>query len=188
MNENIKEYFEMFQLDLEDGIEKFKADLQSVRAGRANPKILDKVMVEYYGQLTPLNQVAGISVPEARLIVISPWDSSTIRAIKKGIEIAEIGLTPNDDGKVIRLALPILTEERRKELVKQVRKMGEEKKVVFRNSRRDVLDECKKMKKDSVITEDDLANAEKDVQKVLDSFIEKIDNLVSVKEKEIFEI
>ena len=188
MNEVLTEYFELYKEELESGLEHYANELREVRAGRANPKMLDKVYVEYYGTMTPINQVAGISVPEARMIVISPWDTTLIKPIKKAIEIANLGVNPNDDGKVIRLILPMLTEERRKELIKQVGKMSETRKVSFRNSRRDVLDECKKLKKDSKITEDELKNAENEVQKILDSYIAKVDKLSSDKEKEIMEI
>ena len=160
MNQLLTEYFELYKEELESGLEHYSNELREVRAGRANPKMLDKVFVEYYGTMTPVNQVAGISVPEARMIVISPWDTSLIKPIKKAIEVANLGVNPNDDGKVIRLILPMLTEERRKELIKQVGKMCETRKVIYRNARRDILDECKKLKKDSKITEDDLKNAE----------------------------
>ena len=188
MNQLLTEYFELYKEDLESGLEHYNDELREVRAGRANPKMLDKVFVEYYGTMTPINQVAGISVPEARMIVIAPWDTTLIKPIKKSIEIANLGVNPNDDGKVIRLILPMLTEERRKELIKQIGKMCETRKVAFRNARRDILDECKKLKKDSKITEDDLKSAETEVQKILDSFIAKVDKLTSDKEKEIMEI
>ena len=188
MNELINEYFDLFKEDLESGLDHFVGELREVRAGRANPKMLDKVSVEYYGTITPINQVAGISVPEARMIVISPWDATLVKPIKKAIEIANLGVNPNDDGKVIRLILPMLTEERRKELTKQVGKMCENQKVAFRNARRDVLDECKKLKKDSKITEDDMKFAEVEVQKILDGYVAKLDKLADEKQKEILEI
>ena len=188
MNQLLNEYFDLFKEDLESGVNHFVNELKEVRAGRANPKMLDKVSVEYYGSMTPINQVAGISVPEARMIVISPWDITLVKPIKKAIEMANLGVNPSDDGKVIRLILPMLTEERRKELTKQVSKMCENQKVVFRNARRDVLDECKKLKKDSKITEDDMKSAEIEIQKILDAYILKLDKLAEDKQKEIIEI
>ena len=160
-------------------------DFSEVRAGRANPAILNKIKVDYYGTPTPINQVAGISVPEARLIVIQPWDVSLLKEIEKEILKAEIGINPNNDGKVIRLAFPELNEERRKELVKDIKKMGEEAKVAVRQVRRDGLDEFKKQQKDSLITEDDLKQAEDQVQKLTDKYVEEIDKLTDAKEKEV---
>ncbi len=188
MNTLLNDYFDLFKEDLTGAINHFADELKEIRAGRANPKMLDKVQVEYYGSLTPINQVAGISVPEARMILISPWDVTLVKPIKKAIEMANLGVNPSDDGKVIRLILPMLTEERRKELIKQVGKLTENQKVVCRNLRRDVLDECKQLKKDSQITEDEMKFAETEIQKILDSFIEKIDKLSVEKEKEIMEI
>ena len=188
MNTILNDYFEMFKEDLNGAVNHFIEELKEVRAGRANPKMLDKVQVEYYGSLTPINQVAGISVPEARMLLISPWDATLVKPIKQAIEVANLGVNPSDDGKVIRIVLPMLTEERRKELLKQVNKMTENQKVVCRNYRRDVLDECKNLKKDSQITEDDLKYAETEVQKILDASIAKLDKLAEEKEKEIMEI
>ena len=162
--------------------------LAEVRAGRANPAILNKVKVDYYGTPTPINQVAGISVPEARLIVIQPWDVSILKEIEKEILKAEIGINPNNDGKVIRLAFPELTEERRKELVKDIRKMGEESKVSIRSIRRDGLDEAKAMQKESQMTEDELKVAEDQIQKLTDKKVAEIDNMVATKEKEIMNV
>jgi len=159
-----------------------------MRAGRANPQILDRITVEYYGVPTPLNQLANISVPEARLLVISPWDSSLIPAIEKEILKSDLGITPMNDGKVIRLVFPELTEERRKELVKTVKKMGEETKVAIRKVRREANDQLKKMQKNAEITEDDLRNEESNVQKITDEFIKKVDDLIKDKEKEIMEV
>lgn len=160
-------------------------NLSEVRAGRANPAILNKITVSYYGVPTPINQVAGISVPEARLIVIQPWDGSVLKEIERAILASDIGITPNNDGKVIRLNFPELNEERRKELVKDIKKMGEEAKVAVRQVRRDGLDEFKKQQKDSLITEDDLKQAEDQVQKLTDKYVEEIDKLTEVKEKEV---
>lgn len=163
----------------------YEENLSEIRAGRANPAILNKISVEYYGTATPINQVAGISVPEARLIVIQPWDMSVLKEIERAILASDIGITPNNDGKVIRLNFPELNEERRKELVKEIKKMGEESKVAIRQVRRDGLDEFKKMQKDSVITEDDLKQAEEQIQKLTDKYVEQIDKVTEVKEKEI---
>jgi len=159
-----------------------------VRAGRANPAILNKIRVDYYGTPTPINQVAGISVPEARLIVIQPWDASLLKEIEKEILKAEIGINPNNDGKVIRLAFPELTEERRKELVKEIKKTAEESKVSIRSVRREGIDEAKKAQKDSEITEDELKSAEDQIQKLTDSKIAEIDKILSEKEKEILSV
>ena len=163
----------------------YEENLSEIRAGRANPAILNKLTVEYYGTATPINQVAGISVPEARLIVIQPWDGSVLKEIERAILASDIGITPNNDGKVIRLNFPELNEERRKELVKDIKKMGEEAKVAVRQVRRDGLDEFKKQQKDSLITEDDLKQAEDQVQKLTDKYVEEIDKLTDVKEKEV---
>ena len=162
-------------------IEVFKQNLSEVRAGRANPAILNKVSVEYYGTPTPINQVAGISVPEARLIVIQPWDASILKEIERAILAADIGINPNNDGKVIRLAFPELTEERRKELVKDIKKMAEESKVAVRAIRRDGMDKAKTMQKNSEITEDDLRAAEDTIQKLTDKKIEEIDRILADK-------
>ena len=163
-------------------------EYQVIRAGRANPHILDKVMVEYYGVMTPINQMANIQVPEARMIVISVWDNSQIKNVSKAIAMADLGVNPTDDGKVIRLVFPALTEERRRELCKQCKKLLEETKIVMRNARRDVLEKYKAFKKDSQITEDEYAGLEIDVQKELDNTILKADKASADKEKEIMEI
>ncbi len=159
-----------------------------VRAGRANPAILNKVKVDYYGVPTPISQVAGISVPEARLIVIQPWDMSILKEIEKAILASDIGITPNNDGKVIRLAFPELNEERRKEIVKDIKKVAEEAKVSIRSIRREGLDNAKKEQKDGNITEDDLHSAETQIQKLTDKKIEKIDEILATKEKEIMSV
>ncbi len=163
----------------------YKENLSEIRAGRANPAILNKVTVSYYGTPTPINQVAGISVPEARLIVIQPWDMSILKEIERAILASDIGITPNNDGRVIRLNFPELNEERRKEIVKDVRKMGEEAKVAVRAVRRDGIDEFKKKQKDSEITEDELKQAEEQIQKLTDKYVEQIDKVADEKEKEI---
>ena len=159
-----------------------------VRAGRANPAILNKIKVDYYGTPTPINQVAGISVPEARLIVIQPWDASLLKEIEKEILKAEIGINPNNDGKVIRLAFPELNEERRKELVKEIKKTAEESKVSIRSIRREAIDEAKKMQKDNKMTEDELKGAEDKIQKLTDSKTAEIDKILAEKEKEIMSV
>ncbi len=166
----------------------FEENLAEIRAGRANPAILNKIQVNYYGVPTPINQVAGISVPEARMIVIQPWDASILKEIEKEILKSDIGINPNNDGKVIRLNFPELTEERRKEIVKDIKKQAEEAKVAIRSVRRDGLDEFKAMQKNGEITEDDLHNAETEVQKITDQKIEKIDELSTKKEKEVLSI
>lgn len=159
-----------------------------VRAGRANPAILNKIKVDYYGTPTPINQVAGISVPEARLIVIQPWDASLLKEIEKEILKAEIGINPNNDGKVIRLAFPELNEERRKELVKEIKKIAEEAKVSIRSVRREGIDEAKKLQKDSQMTEDELKSAEDQIQKITDGKIAEIDKILAEKEKEVMSV
>ena len=159
-----------------------------VRAGRANPAILNKVKVDYYGVSTPINQVAGISVPEARLIVIQPWDMSILKEIEKAILASDIGITPNNDGKVIRLVFPELNEERRKELVKDIKKMAEEAKVAVRAVRRDGIEEAKAEQKEGNITEDELKQAENEIQKITDKSVEEIDEILAKKEKEIMSV
>ena len=163
-------------------------NFSEIRAGRANPAILNKITVEYYGVPTPINQVAGISVPEARLIVIQPWDVSVLKEIERAILASDIGLNPNNDGKVIRLAFPELTEERRKELVKDIKKIAEESKVAIRAIRRDGIDEAKAMEKESLMTEDELKKAEDQIQKLTDKKITEIDVITEKKEKEIMSI
>ncbi len=166
----------------------FQDNLSEIRAGRANPAILNKVSVEYYGAVTPINQVAGISVPEARTIVIQPWDASILKDIEKAILASDIGLNPNNDGKVIRLNFPELTEERRKDLAKEIRKIAEEARVSIRSIRRDGMDEAKSKCKNSEITEDEKANLEDKIQKLTDKYIAQIDKLLEDKEKEIMNI
>ena len=160
----------------------------SIRAGRANPNVLDKVMVEYYGVPTPVNQVAAVSVPEARTLLIQPWDKSTLKLIEKAILTSDIGLNPQNDGSVLRLVFPPLTEERRRELVKGVYKYCEEAKIAVRSIRRDAMDKLKDMKKKSEITEDDLKSAEKKMQDMTDKYCREIDETAAAKEKEIMEI
>ncbi|WP_172406013.1 ribosome recycling factor [Acetivibrio mesophilus] len=165
-----------------------KDDLNTIRAGRANASILDKIMVEYYGAATPINQLGTISIPEPRVIMIQPWDAQILKEIEKEIQKSDIGINPNNDGKVIRLVFPPLTEERRKELTKLAKKYGEDSKVAIRSIRRDGIEKMKSMKKNSEITEDDLKNAEKDIQNLTDKYIAEIDNIIELKEKEILEV
>lgn len=163
-------------------------DYSAVRAGRANPAILDKVMVDYYGVPTPINQMAAVSVPEARLLVVQPWDASTLKEIEKAINTADIGINPQNDGKVIRLTFPQLTEEHRKTLQKDISKRGEEAKVAVRNVRRDAMDDIKKLKKDNEITEDDQKNGEKKLQDITDDYIKQVEAITKKKEEEILSI
>ena len=181
-------YLEEYKEELGKAQDHYASELLQIRAGRANPKLIEKITVDYYGTMTPISQMATISVPEARMILVSLWDNSMLKAVAKAIEAANLGLNPSDDGRVIRLVFPQLTEERRRELVKDMNKYTENAKVVCRNARRDVLDEFKKMKKDSTITEDDMARLEKDVQKLLDDTIATIDKMSANKEKEIMEV
>lgn len=164
------------------------SEFGSIRAGRANASVLDKISVDYYGTPTPINQLASVSIAEARILVIQPWDASVLNGISKAIQASDIGINPTNDGKVIRLVFPQLTEERRKELVKTVKKTAEEAKVAVRSIRRDSIEKLKKMEKNSEITEDDLADGEKEVQKITDDFIKKIDEETKIKENEVMEI
>ena len=165
-----------------------KKDLATLRAGRANPQILDKISVDYYGTMTPLNQLGNISSPEPRLLVIAPWETKLIPTIEKAIQKSDLGINPSNDGKVIRLAVPELNEERRKELVKQVKKMVEESKVALRSIRRDAMEQLKKLKKDSQITEDDQKWAEEELQKLTDNMCKECDKLGADKEKEVMSV
>ncbi len=169
-------------------VEALEVNYSEIRAGRANPAILNKVKIDYYGVPTPISQVAGISVPEARLIVIQPWDASILKEIEKAILTSDIGINPNNDGKVIRLTFPELNEERRKEIVKDVKKYAEESKVAIRNVRRDGIDEYKAMQKDNAISEDELRSAEEDIQKLTDKYVAEIDKVAANKEKEIMSV
>lgn len=169
-------------------IETTKRELHSIRTGRANPGILEKVMVDYYGTPTPLHQVGNISTPDARMLVVQPWDKSMLGPIEKAIQKADLGLNPVNDGNVIRLPVPQLTEERRKELVKVVKKEGEEKKVMIRNLRRDANDKVKVLEKDSKVSEDEAKKGLDDIQKLTDKYIHEIEKLIEQKEKEIMEV
>ena len=165
-----------------------KSELSSLRAGRANAQVLDRITVDYYGTMTPINQLGNISTPEPRMLIIALWDTKMIPAVEKAIQKSDLGINPANDGKVIRLVFPELTEERRKDLVKTVRKKGEESKVAIRNIRRDLNDQIKKQKKDSVITEDDQKRMEEKGQKLTDEFIKDIDTILAAKEKEILSV
>lgn len=175
-----------------DRMEKTCANLvekcNSVRAGRANAAVLDKITIDYYGAETPIQQVATISTPDPRTLAIQPWDASVLKAIERAVMTSDLGIHPQNDGRVIRLVFPQLTEERRKELIKQVKKYGEEAKVAVRNIRRDAMETFKKQQKASTITEDDYKNAEKDMQKETDNYIKKVDDICAKKEKELSEI
>lgn len=166
----------------------YKEELQSIRAGRANPALLDKITVDYYGQVTPLKQVGSVSAPEPRLLVIQPWDAKLIPVIEKEILKSDLGLNPSNDGKVIRLVIPTLTEERRKDLTKVVKKSGENAKIAIRNIRRDLNEQLKKMEKNKEISEDDKKLAEAEIQKITDKFIEELDAVTKKKEDELMEI
>lgn len=187
-NPQVQDAFDEYELMLSDSIDHLKTDLSAIRAGRANPQILNKIYVDYYGTQTPLTQMSNITVPEARLLQISLWDASMIKAVVKAINESDIGITPTDDGKVIRLVFPQLTEERRRDLSKQVHKIGEEYKVALRNARRDVLDKIKAFKKDNLITEDDVDTYSKEVQKILDKNVADVDAIVKNKDAEVFEV
>ena len=173
---------------MEKAIASLNNDFAAIRAGRANPAILDKVTVEYYGVATPITQVGTISVPEARTIIIQPWDTTILSDIEKAILKSDIGINPNNDGKCIRLNFPPLTEERRKELVKVVKKYSEEAKVQIRNARREAMDDYKKKQKAGEVTEDDLKTIEKDIQNLTDKFIKEVEDITASKEKEILEV
>ncbi|MCM1545779.1 MAG: ribosome recycling factor [Clostridiales bacterium] len=187
-NELIEEILLILDDKLEKAISVLKEDYAAIRAGRANPHILDKVTVDYYGAMTPVTQMANVSVQEGRCLVISPWDMSALKGIEKAIQISNIGLTPTNDGKVIRLVFPELTEERRRDLVKQIKKMGEDAKIAQRNVRRDAMDGLKKLKNDKSISEDEFSAGEKEVEKLVSEAVSKVDAAVSAKEKEIMTV
>ncbi len=180
--------YEVHENKMQKTLSALESNLATIRAGRANPAILDKVSVEYYGVPSPLTQIASVSVPDARTILVQPWDASIVGEVEKAILKSDIGITPTNDGKSLRLNFPPLTEERRKELSKQVKKYGEECKVAMRNVRREAIEEYKAQKKRSEITEDDLKDIEADIQKLTDGFVKKIDDVVAKKEKEILEV
>lgn len=186
--ENFDEIMLNFEDNLNKKIDRLKYEYSIIRAGRANAKILEKVLVNYYGTMTPVTQMANVSVPEARMILISPWDISTVKEINKAILSSDLGVTPTDDGRIIRLVFPSLTEDRRKEIVKEVKKICEETKIGIRNERKDVLEIFKNAEKDKKLTKDELESANTDVQKLVDKFNDLADNLSVQKEKEVMEV
>lgn len=184
MKEVLQKNDERMQRRIDHLVEEFK----SIRAGRANPAVLDKVTVDYYGVPTPINQLSSISVPEARTLVIQPYDASSLKSIEKAIQMSDVGINPQNDGKVLRLIFPPLTEDKRKEIAKDIAHIAEDSKVQIRNVRRDTVEKLKKMKKNGDLTEDDLKDGEKKVQKSTDNFIKEIDAITDKKKKEIMEI
>ena len=183
----MSDYIE-FESKMKKTAEVLKTQLASVRAGRANAAVLDQITVDYYGVPTPIQQVASVSVPDPRSLLIQPWDASVLKGIEKAILASELGINPQNDGRAIRLVFPQFTEERRKELAKQVKKYGEEAKVAVRNIRREAIDKFKKQQKASEITEDDYKTVEKDIQKLTDDYIKEVEGIADKKEKELFEI
>ena len=184
----MKTVYEFAKTKMGKTVSVLKGDYAAIRAGRANPQVLDKLTVDYYGTPTPINHLASVAATEARVLTVQPWDKSVLKAIEKAIQTSDIGINPQNDGSVIRLTFPPLTEDRRKELAKDVQKMGESSKVAIRSIRRDAIEKLKAMKKNSEITEDDLKDGEKEVQKITDGFIDEIEKVAAAKEKEIMEI
>ena len=187
-NEKVEEIFLVLEDKLDKTVNVLKEEFASIRAGRANPHVLDKLMVEAYGGMSPLNQLGNVSSADARCLVVSPWDKSLLKAIEKAVLASNLGINPTNDGNVIRLVFPELTEERRKELVKQVKKMGEDAKVAARNNRRDAMEGLKKMKTAKEISEDESRNCEQDVEKSVGKCVEEIEKTVSAKEKELLTV
>ena len=184
----LKDEYKVYEDKMKKSIESVVSDFDTVRAGRANASVLNRISVDYYGTPTPIQQIASVGSPDPRTLLITPWDASILKGIEKAIQESDLGINPQNDGKCIRLAFPQLTEERRKDLAKQVKKYSEEAKVAMRNIRRDVMDYVKKLKKNSEITEDDLKDAEKSMQKLTDKYIETIDAVGADKDKEIMSI
>lgn len=184
----VNEDYKAIEEKMKKTISLLKEELAALRAGRANPAILNKITIDYYGVPTPITQLSNISVPEARVIIIQPWDAKILKEIEKAIQKSDIGINPSNDGRVIRLVFPMLTEERRKELTKVVKKHGEDSKVAIRSIRRDAIEEFKLQKKSGEITEDDLKDAEKDIQNLTDKYVAEIDKIIEAKNKEIMEI
>ena len=184
----LKDEYKIFEDKMKKSIDSVAADFAAVRAGRANAAVLDRIMVDYYGTPTPIHQIASIGSPDPRSLVIQPWDASAVRAIEKAIQESDLGINPANDGKVLRLLFPQLTEERRKELIKLISKYAEGGKVAIRNIRRDAMDKFKKLEKAGELTEDDLKIAEKDIQKLTDEMIKKVDELYAAKEKELMAV
>lgn len=183
-----QEAFDAYKTGLEKVMEHFKSELAVVRAGRANPRILDRVMVDYYGSQTPLNQMSNITVPEPRCLLVNVWDMGAFKDVIKALNEANLGVNVSDDGRSIRLTFPQLTQDRRLELVKSIKKTAEENRISLRNERREIMDELKEQKKNNIIREDEQVSAEKEVQKIMDSYNEKIEQLLEQKEKEIMEV
>ena len=184
----MKTVYEFTKTKMSKTISALQSEYGAIRAVRANPQVLDKISVDYYGTPTPIGQLATIAVAEARVLTIQPWDKSVLKSIEKAIQTSDIGINPQNDGSIIRLTFPPLTEDRRKELAKDVQKIGENSKVALRSIRRDALEKLKAMKKNSEITEDDLKNGEKEVQKITDGFVKQVEELAAAKEKEILSI
>lgn len=184
----MKDIMQTAKEKMQKSVHVLEDDYKSIRAGRANPAVLDKVMVDYYGTETPINQMAAVSVSEARVLVIQPWDASTLKNIEKAIQGSDLGINPTNDGKVLRITFPQLTEERRKEIVKEIHKLAEDGKVAVRSIRRDAIDKAKAAKKTAELTEDDLRDMEKNIQKLTDQFCADIDDLSKKKEKEVMSI
>lgn len=188
MSEQVQAVLQDTEAKMQQAVQATRRELGSIRTGRANPALLDRITVDYYGTPTPLNQLASVSVPEARLLVVQPWDKSTIKDIEKAILASELGLTPNSDGTVIRIQIPQLTEERRKDLARVARKEAEDKRVAVRNARRDANEALKRLEKDGTVSEDDSRRAQAEVQVLTDKYIKEIDELLASKEKEILEV
>ena len=184
----LKEDYKVYEDKMKKSIDSVAADFASVRAGRANASVLDRIMVDYYGSPTPIQQIAAISTPDPRTLLIQPWDTSAVKSIEKAIQNSDLGINPQNDGRSLRLSFPQLTEERRKELVKQIRKYAENGKVAIRNIRRDAMDNFKKQEKKAEITEDEMKQVEKDLQKLTDDSCKKLDDLLAKKEKELMAV
>lgn len=188
MAEQVQAVLQDAEAKMQQAVQAARRELGSIRTGRANPALLDRITVDYYGTPTPLNQLASISVPEARLLVVQPWDKNSLKEIEKAILGSELGLTPNSDGTVIRIQIPQLTEERRRDLARMARKEAEDKRVAVRNVRRDANDDLKQLEKDGIISEDECRRAQADVQQLTDQYVKEIDELLATKEKEILEV
>ncbi|ADL51521.1 ribosome recycling factor [Clostridium cellulovorans] len=184
----VKEIISNAEEKMKKTVTVLKKDLNTLKAGKANPTMLDRIEVEYYGTMTPINQVANISAPEPRILLIQPWDKGSLKAIEKAILISDLGINPNSDGNVIRLIVPELTEETRRDITKKVKKFGEDAKVAVRSIRRDANDKIKNLKKENTITEDEMKSAEDNVQKKTDAFVKEIDSIISDKEKEVMSL
>ncbi|MCI6054661.1 ribosome recycling factor [Dysosmobacter sp.] len=184
----LKDEYKKYEDKMQKSIDSVAADFASVRAGRANAAVLDRIMVDYYGSPTPIQQIAAISTPDPRTLLIQPWDTSAVKSIEKAIQNSDLGINPQNDGRSLRLSFPQLTEERRKELVKQIRKYAENGKVAIRNIRRDAMDNFKKQEKKAEITEDEMKQVEKDLQKLTDDSCKKLDDLLAKKEKELMAV